>query len=123
MLEASRQRQMPVAEITGIGEKTAEKLAEAGITTLGDLLEKSAAELAEIEGIGEKSAEKILAAAREFEQARADQAANADPEEDDEGDEVTRPGGREPAEGEEPAATEGGEGTQEETAQETTVRE
>jgi N utilization substance protein A len=122
MLEASRQRQVPVTEITGIGEKTAEKLAEAGITTLGDLLEKSAAELAEIEGIGEKSAEKIVAAARDFEQARADQAANADSaEEGDEGDEAQQAG--QPAEGEEPAATEGGEGTQEETAQETTVRE
>ena len=33
-------------------------------TTLGDLLEKTAAELAEIPGIGEKSAEKILEAAR-----------------------------------------------------------
>src|SRR5215471_15922635 len=63
MLQASRRRQTPVAEIAGLGEKTAERLVEAGVATLGDLLEKSAAELAEIPGIGEKSAEKILEAA------------------------------------------------------------
>jgi N utilization substance protein A len=64
MLQASRRRQTPVAEIEGVGEKTAEKLAEAGLTTLGDLLDKSAEELAQLPGIGEKSAEKILEAAR-----------------------------------------------------------
>jgi N utilization substance protein A len=64
MLEASRRKQTAVAEIPGVGEKTAERLVEAGIATLGDLLEKSAAQLAEIPGIGEKSAEKILEAAR-----------------------------------------------------------
>jgi N utilization substance protein A len=69
MLEMSRRRQTPVAEIDGIGEKTAEKLTEAGIATLADLLEKSAAELAEIEGIGEKTAEKVLEAAHAAEQA------------------------------------------------------
>ena len=69
MLEASRRRQKPIAEIVGVGEKTAERLAEAGLTTLGDLLEKTAAELAEIPGIGEKSAEKILEAARAAESA------------------------------------------------------
>ena len=50
MLQASRRRQTPVTDVPGIGEKTAEKLAEAGIATLGDLLDKSAAELAEIPG-------------------------------------------------------------------------
>jgi N utilization substance protein A len=64
MLQASRRRQTPVSEIEGVGEKTAEKLAEAGITTLGDVLDKSAEELAQLPGIGEKSAEKILEAAR-----------------------------------------------------------
>jgi transcription termination/antitermination protein NusA len=68
MLQASRRRQTPVAEIAGIGEKTAERLAEAGITTLGDLLDKSAAELAELPGIGEKSAEKLLESARATEE-------------------------------------------------------
>src|SRR5262249_32181692 len=69
MLEMSRRRQTPVGDIEGIGEKTAERLTEAGIATLADLLEKSAAELAEIEGIGEKTAEKVLEAAHAAEQA------------------------------------------------------
>ena len=43
MLEASRQRQVSVADVPGIGEKTAERLVEAGITTLADLLEKTRA--------------------------------------------------------------------------------
>src|SRR6266849_2426922 len=69
MLETSRRRQTSVAEIPGIGEKTGQRLAEAGITTLADLLEKSAAELAELPGIGEKTAEKLLASAHAFEEA------------------------------------------------------
>src|SRR5262249_49369123 len=69
MLEMSRRRQTPVADVAGIGEKTAARLTEAGLATLADLLDKSAAELAEIEGIGEKTAEKILEAARAAEQA------------------------------------------------------
>src|SRR6266480_2728204 len=69
MLEASRRRSSPVTAIEGIGEKTAQKLAEAGVTTLGELLDKSAEELAHVEGIGEKTAEKLLEAARAFEQA------------------------------------------------------
>ena len=84
MLQASRRRQTPVAQIEGIGEKTAEKLAEAGLTTLGELLEKSAEELAQIPGIGEKSAEKILEAAR-----AADQMPEAEePAEEDDGTEA-----------------------------------
>jgi N utilization substance protein A len=100
MLRASRLRQTPIAEVPGIGEKTAEKLAEAGIATLGDLLDKSAAELAELPGIGEKSAEKILEAARAAEQAATEAEESGDGSE----------GGDE---GEAPA----------ETAEETTVTE
>src|SRR5215472_14722014 len=80
MLEASRRKQTPVAEIAGVGEKTAERLAEAGLTTLGDLLEKTAAELAEIPGIGDKSAEKILAAARAAESAESAEPAEEETE-------------------------------------------
>ncbi len=81
MLEASRLRQTPVTDIPGIGEKTAEKLVEAGLATLGDLLDKSGAQLAEIPGLGEKTAEKILEAARAAEQAAA---AEAEPEGEEE---------------------------------------
>jgi N utilization substance protein A len=101
MLRASRMRQTPVAEIPGLGEKTAEKLVEAGIATLGDLLDKSAAELAELPGIGEKSAEKILEAARAAEQAASE------PEEEASGE----------------GAEEGEDGAPAETTEETTVTE
>src|SRR5262252_10565226 len=101
MLQASRLKQTPIGEVPGIGEKTAEKLAEAGVTTLGDVLSRSAAELSEIPGLGEKTAEKILEAAHAFEQAPAVES--------------------EEAEGE-AAAGEGSEAV-DETAEETTVRE
>jgi len=101
MLQASRLKQTPIGDVPGIGEKTAEKLAEAGVTTLGDVLSRSAAELSEIPGLGEKTAEKILEAAHAFEQAPAVES--------------------EEAEGE-AAAGEGSEAV-DETAEETTVRE
>jgi len=97
--------------VPGIGEKTGERLIEAGITTLADLLEKTAQDLAGIPGIGEKSAEKILAAADEFERTRA---AAAQTEE---------PAGESAAEESPEQATEGAQETEAETAQETTVRE
>ncbi len=102
MLEASRRKQTPVAEIPGIGEKTAERLTQAGVVTLADLLEKTTETLAEIPGLGQKSAEKLLEAARAFETAPS------------------------PSES---AATSGEEGAEadaervSETAEETTVRE
>jgi N utilization substance protein A len=68
MLEMSRLRQLPVAEGPGIGGKTAEKLAEAGVGSLADLLEKSALDLSEIPGIGQATAEKILESARAAEE-------------------------------------------------------
>jgi N utilization substance protein A len=71
MLQASRRRQTPVAEIPGIGEKTAERLVEAGIATLGDLLGRSAEELSQLPGFGEKTAEKVLEAARSAEESLA----------------------------------------------------
>ncbi|HEU5248779.1 MAG TPA: transcription termination factor NusA [Thermoanaerobaculia bacterium] len=68
MLQASRLRQIAVAEIPGVTAKVAEKLAAAGAETLADVLEKSAAELSGIPGIGEATAEKILEAARAAEE-------------------------------------------------------
>ncbi len=82
MLQVSLRRQTPVSEIAGVGDKTAERLAAAGIATLGDLLEKTAEELAEIPGLGERSADKILEAAQAFEEAPA----APEPGEDDESD-------------------------------------
>jgi N utilization substance protein A len=127
MLEASRQRQVSVSGVPGIGEKTAERLAEAGIGTLADLLEKTPEELSEIPGIGDKSAEKILAAAREFEEARtaaeaeAEESAEAEAEAEEEATAQDAPeaGGQET-----PSEQSEGTGEQEETATHgTTVRE
>ena len=87
MLENSRRRQTPVAEIDGVGGKTAEKLAEAGITTLGDLLDKSAEELAQVPGIGEKSAEKLLESARAMEASLVAADEESELEEDEEPEE------------------------------------
>jgi transcription termination/antitermination protein NusA len=83
MLQASRRRQTPVGEVPGVGEKTAAKLAEAGIATLGALLEKTAEELAEIPGIGDKSAEKILEAALAADQMTAEEPADTEAAEDE----------------------------------------
>ena len=117
MLEASRQRQLAITEVPGIGEKTAERLAEAGIGTLADLLEKTAEDLAQIPGIGDKSAEKILAAAQEFEESRTAAQESAEEGEAEEGAEAA-------AEEQEAPGEEGEEtGKQEAAAHETTVRE
>jgi len=81
MLQASRMRQMPLSEIPGIGGKTAEKLTEAGLESLADLLDKSAEELSTIPGIGAATAEKILEAARTAEdEIRSPRSAEADEE-------------------------------------------
>jgi N utilization substance protein A len=88
MLQASRRRSIPLTDVDGIGEKTAGKLAEAGITTVGDVLDKSVEELAEIPGLGEKSAEKILEAARAFD-ARPEPEEESDEEAGDEGENIS----------------------------------
>ncbi len=94
MLQNSRRRQTPLGDIDGVGEKTAERLAEAGLTTLGDLLDKSAEELAQLPGIGEKSAEKLLEAARAAEAslvAADEEAENSDEEEGEEAEPTEAP--------------------------------
>ncbi|MBI4456335.1 MAG: transcription termination factor NusA [Acidobacteria bacterium] len=50
----------------GLGEKTLEKLHEAGITTVQELASLSEEKLREIPGIGEKTAAKALAVVRQF---------------------------------------------------------
>jgi len=85
MLQTSRMRQTPVSEIPGIGEKTATKLADAGLVSLADVLEKSAEELAEIPGIGGATAEKILdAAGAAEEEIRSPREAEEEGEEEEE---------------------------------------
>ena len=52
-----------LAQIQGVGEKTRERLQEAGIQSIQDLSARSLEDLTEIPGIGQKSAEKLIAAA------------------------------------------------------------
>src|SRR5262252_6823624 len=78
MLRASQRQQTPVSAVPGLGEKTAERLVEAGVATLGDLLDKTAEQLAEIPGLGEKTVEKILEAARAFESAPSEEETSED---------------------------------------------
>ena len=61
----SASQKIPLSALDGVGEKTAEILAEAGIRGIRDLLRKTVEELSEMPGIGLKTAEKILASAKE----------------------------------------------------------
>jgi N utilization substance protein A len=56
----------PLKEVTGIGEKTAEKLMERGITTVERLGEMTPEQLQEIPGIGPKMVEKIRLAVNNY---------------------------------------------------------
>ncbi|MBI2822731.1 MAG: transcription termination factor NusA [Acidobacteria bacterium] len=49
-----------------LGEKTAEKLYQAGVTTVRELVNLNEEELREIPGIGEKTAARVLVTARQF---------------------------------------------------------
>jgi N utilization substance protein A len=53
-----------VEKVTGVGEKTAQLLNQAGFLTVADLSQANLDQLTKIEGIGPKKAEKLLEAAR-----------------------------------------------------------
>jgi N utilization substance protein A len=53
-----------VDKVTGVGEKTAQLLNQAGLLTVADLSQSTVDQLTKIEGIGSKKAEKLLEAAR-----------------------------------------------------------
>jgi N utilization substance protein A len=55
----------PVDELDGVGSKTAEKLQEAGFSSVEDIANTDIEHLAKVPGIGEKTAEKIHSAALE----------------------------------------------------------
>lgn len=55
----------PLAELTGVGEKTKEKLAAQGIGSIEELAEMTPEQLMEIPGIGEKMVQKIAAAVKQ----------------------------------------------------------
>ncbi len=52
--------------VEGLGERTIERLEQAGIESVGELAAKTIEELTEIPGVGEKTAEKLVAAAQAF---------------------------------------------------------
>jgi DNA repair protein RadA len=54
-----------ISDVSGVGEKTAEKLKEAGYTDFMSIAACSAGELATAADVGEETASKIIAAARE----------------------------------------------------------
>ncbi len=56
----------PLQEVVGIGEKTADKLIERGITTVERLGEMTPEQLQEIPGIGPKMVEKIRLAVNNY---------------------------------------------------------
>ncbi len=62
--EVSTQGMDTVEKVTGVGEKTAQLLNQAGILTVADLSQSTAEQLTKIEGIGSKKAEKLLESAR-----------------------------------------------------------
>jgi transcription termination/antitermination protein NusA len=134
MLMASRLRQTSLSDVPGLTPKVVEKLEEGGISNLGELLEKTTAELAEIPGIGEATAAKILDAARAAEEEVRNPRASAEDEEAEETEESEE--AAEAEEGEETEAAEGEivadesaeasaaeEGGSQEPAEETIVQE
>ena len=62
--EKTESKGTPIAEIKGVGPKTAEKFINAGIDTVEKLLEHSVEELAEKTGISSKKLSKIIENAR-----------------------------------------------------------
>ena len=99
----------PLAELTGGGPKTIEKLEAAGITSIEKLADMTPEQLVEIPGIGEKMVEKIhQSVAAYFEALEAQPAAPLEPSTEDEAaaESLTTDGS---AVGEYEAANEGGE--------------
>ncbi len=65
MAEKEKKKVQRIEDLPGIGPTTAEKLREAGYTTVESIAVASPAELAEVAGLGEGTAIKIINAARE----------------------------------------------------------
>ena len=64
-MDAMATTQTPLSTVKGLGEKTLERLAEQGFTTVEEVASLEPDSLTEIPGIGAKTAEKIVAAARD----------------------------------------------------------
>lgn len=64
-LEFQERPGVPIADVSGVGEKMRIRLKEAGYETADQLAAAAVADLTAISGIGEKTASRIIAAARE----------------------------------------------------------
>lgn len=58
-------KSIPIIELEGVGSRTAERLQEAGFSSIEDVADSSLEQLVEIPGIGAKTAEKIYSLASE----------------------------------------------------------
>ncbi len=65
-MDAMATTQTPLSSLSGLGEKTLERLAEQGFSTVEEVASLEPGSLTEIPGIGAKTAEKIVAAARDY---------------------------------------------------------
>ncbi|HOP08718.1 MAG TPA: ribosomal protein L13e [Candidatus Methanofastidiosa archaeon] len=63
-VEEESEESIPLEMIPGVGPKTAERLVEAGYSTVDDIMNATAEQLAEIKGISEKSAKEIIEKAK-----------------------------------------------------------
>lgn len=63
---------IPLADLEGLGDKTRDRLIEAGLESIEELAEKTIEELSEIPGIGAKTADKFIAMAQNHLQAVSD---------------------------------------------------
>lgn len=62
----AKEGEVPLKELTGVGEKTALALKKAGFNTVADILNADPETLTKIKGIGEKKAEKIIKEAKKI---------------------------------------------------------
>ncbi|MDP8247949.1 MAG: transcription termination factor NusA [Candidatus Tritonobacter lacicola] len=66
IVDKLKEAKATLASIPGVGEKMADKLAEAGFLSIEGILAADVEDLQQVQGIGGATAEKILAAAKEF---------------------------------------------------------
>jgi len=64
--EKKERRDVPIEELSGVGEKTVAALKDAGFKTIADIAGAEPAQLTEVKGIGEKKAEKLIAEAKKL---------------------------------------------------------
>ena len=64
--EKKSKKELPLEELTGVGEKTVASLKQAGFGTMHDIAKASVEDLVKVKGIGEKKAEKLIEEAKKL---------------------------------------------------------